>query len=157
MTVDDLQVLIRDKASFRRALRKADTNREDAFKNDVVALLNGQFRQGRAPYIHQVTLPDGSQIRMKFVDTVKKIFNSKNVEQVGKESYLSYLEVTVAPAGSKAYFFTCDVKQVVWGMAKSKATAEHEQNLTDLKITADEVGIDLTPKDAWFRVYSENY
>jgi hypothetical protein len=147
MTIDDLQALLSDPAAFRRAFRKAE----------LVALLKDQFRQGRTPYIHQVTLPNGSQIRLKFVNTIKKLFNSKNVELIGKESYLSYYEVTVAPIGQKAYCFTLDVSQIVWGTAKSRATLKHAQVIEALTMIGAEFGIDLSDPVKWSTTYSEIY
>lgn len=170
MTLDDLQVLVRDQASFRKAFRK--TNSEvlrgkrlgiqevvdnAGVKNEVVELLKGNFGLGRTPYIHQVVLPDGSQIRLKFANVVKQILNSKGKEVPGKESFLSYLEVTVAPVGLKAYCFTVDVEQVVWGTSKSKAQVVHDKNLADLNAQAIELGIDLSAPGAWNLTYSEVY
>jgi hypothetical protein len=170
MTLDDLQVLVRDQASFRKAFRK--TNSEilrgqrlgiEAIvdnagpKNEVVELLKGNFGLGRTPYIHQVVLPDGSQIRLKFYNVIKQILNSKGKEVPGKESFLSYLEVTVAPIGLKAYYFTVDVEQIVWGTSRSKASVKHDEKLKDLVRQATDLGIDLSAPGSWTTVYSENY
>lgn len=170
MTLDDLQVLVRDQAIFRKAFRKTDADsvrgRElDAdgkvvsagHKNEMVALLSGNFGLGRASYIHQVILPDGSQIRLKFFNVIKEILNSKGKPVPGKESFLSYLEVTVMPAGGKGYYFTVDVEQIVWGTSKSKAQIKHTEKLAELKVQADQLGIDLSLPTSWATVYSENY
>lgn len=159
MNIEALQALLRDEAAFKKAFRKKAADRvvTDSPKNDVFALIAGQFKQGRMPFIHQVTLPDGSQIRLKFYNTVKKLFNNKNVELIGKESYLSYLEVTVAPVGMKAYCWTMDVQQVVWGTSKKAATVKHEAALENLKATADDLQIDLSAPASWATVYTENY
>jgi hypothetical protein len=170
MTIEALEALVLDQASFRKAFRKTNSEilrgkrlgielivENAGAKNEVVELLAGKFSKGRTPYIHQVTLPSGAQIRLKFYDTVKQILNSKGKEVPGKESFLSYLEVTVIPFGAKAYCFTVDVNQVVWGTSKSGATAKHATNLTNLIGQATELGIDLSEQGAWATVYSENY
>lgn len=159
MNVNDLQTLIQDQDSFRRAFRKTDGDRTFSTdpKNEIIALLKGQFRQGRTPYIQQVTLPDGSQIRLKFYNTIKQIRNSKGQEVMGKESFLSYLEISVAPIGLKGYFYTTDVQQVVWGTSKSKAEVKHDVAITNLIAQGTELGIDLSAPTAWCSIYTENY
>jgi len=146
MTITELQAILPDQDAFKRAFRKEETQ----------ALLKGNFAIGRTPYIHQVVFPDGSQVRLKFYDTVKQILNTKGQPVYGKESYLSYLDVTVAPAGQKAYCFSMDVTQVVWGTSKSKATEKHLIALGALVETATALGINLVP-GAWATVYTENY
>lgn len=145
MNIDDLQVLVREQDAFRRVFRKPE----------VTELIKGQFRKGRTPYIHQVTLPDGSQIRLKFYNTVKQIRNSKGQEVMGKESYLTYLEVSVAPAGAKGYFYTTDVSQVVWGTSRSKATVKRDADLEALVAIGTELGIDLSAPESWCSTYTE--
>lgn len=159
MTLDDLQVLVQDQASFRKAFRKtdADSRDGDSAKNEMITLLSGNFGIGRMPSIHQVVLPNGSQIRLKFFNVVKEILSSKGKPVPGKESFLSYLEVTVMPAGIKGYTFTVDVNQIVWSTSKSKAQIKHDEKLAKLKAQADELGIDLSLPTAWTTVYCENY
>ena len=159
MNIDLLQTLLRDEDAFKKAFKKVSPDRTFSTdpKNEIVALLKGQFRKGRLPYINQVTFPDGSQLRLKFVDTIKQVLDSKGKAVPGKESFLSYVEVTVAPAGQKAYFYTTDVKQVVWGTSKSAATEKHGKNLAALKEFAAEFDIDLSTADAWCSVYSQSY
>ena len=170
MTLDDLQVLVRDQATFRKAFRKTDSDtvrgRElDAdgkvvsagHKNEMIALLKGNFGKGRTPYIHQVVLPDGSQIRLKFFNVIKQILNSKGKEVPGKESFLSYIEVTVAPIGLKAYYFTVDIEQIVWGTSRAKAQVKHDVKLAELVAQAADLGIDLNVPGSWNTIYSESY
>lgn len=147
MTLTDLQVVLQDQDAFRKAFRK----------DEVIALLKGQFGPGRTKYLHQVTFPNGSTLSLKFQNTVKKLFNSKNVELIGKESFLSYLEVTVRPAGVKGYCFTTDVQQIVWGTSKTKAQVKHDAAIAGLVAQAESLGIDLAAEGAWSTVYSENY
>jgi len=147
MTFSELQASLHDQEAFKRAFRKDET----------AAFLKGNFKQGRTPYIHQVTFPDGSQVRLKFYDTVKEILNSKGKPVYGKESFLSYIDVTVAPVGSKAYCFTTDVKQIVWGTSKSQATEKHAESIAALTAQAEALGIDLSAPTAWATVYTENY
>ena len=170
MNLHVLQVLLRDQGIFRKAFRKTNSEAlrgkrlgiqevvdNAGIKNEVVELLAGNFGLGRTPYIHQTVLPDGSQIRLKFYDVIKEVLNSKGKPVLGKESFLSYLEVTVMPKDLKAYCFTVDVEQVVWGISKTKARVVHEANLKDLIGQATELGIDLSVPTAWATVYSENY
>lgn len=146
MTLDELQAILPDQDAFKRAFRKEET----------LALLKGHFTPGRTPYIHQVVFPNGSQLRLKFYDTVKQVLNTKGQPVYGKESYLSYLEVTVAPAGQKAYCYSIDVTQIVWGTSKSKATEKHLIALGALVEMAASLGISLIP-GAWCTTYTENY
>lgn len=170
MTLDDLKVLVQDQASFRKAFRKTNTEAQRGkrlgvqevidnagVKNELIELIANNFGIGRTPYIHQVVLPDGSQIRLKFHDTIKEVLNSKGKAVPGKESFLSYLEVTVMPIGAKGYTFTVDIQQCVWGVSKTKAREKHDANIADLVAQATELGIDLSSPTAWDRIYSESY
>ena len=147
MTIDMLQSTLKDQDGFRRAFRKEET----------AALLKGLFTIGRTPYIHQVVFEDGSQVRLKFYDTIKVILSSKGQPVFGKESFLSYIDVSVMPADSKGYSFTTDVKQIVWGVSKTKAQEKHDQALQLLKDQAAAFGIDLSAPASWATVYTENY
>lgn len=146
MTLTELQAILTDQDAFKRAFRQ----------NEVRALLKGHFTIGRTPYIHQVMLPNGSQVRLKFVATIKQILNSKGKPVYGKESFLSYMEVTVAPVGQKAYCFSVDVTQVVWGTSKSKALEKHNVAVAALSAVAENLGITLADQ-SWSTVYTENY
>lgn len=146
VTIDSLAALIQDQDALRRALKKDET----------IALLKGQFKPGRTPFIHQVTFPNGAQLRLKFYNTVKKLFNTKGVELIGKESFLSYLEVTGIPASGKGWYFTTDVNQVVWHPSKTKATEKHNANLAALVEFSTALGIELDD-GAWATSYTENY
>lgn len=146
MTLNDLEVSLCDESHARRAVRS----------EDAAALLKGKFGIGRLPYIH-TAMVGGTEVRLKFMDTVKQILNSKGKEVPGKESFLSYLEVTVMPAGKKAFSFTVDVKQVVWGTSRSKALVTHTENLAALSAFAGTLGIDLSAPAAWCTTYSMNY
>jgi hypothetical protein len=88
--------------------------------------------------------PNGSILRLRFYNTVKPIFDYMNVEVPGKESYLSYIEVVIRPAGIKGYMFKSDVAQQVWGDSKSKAEIKHLAALEKLAIKAKALGIDVT-------------
>ena len=147
MTLDDLQAILPDQDAFKRAFRKEETQ----------ALLKGHFKPGRTSYIHQVVFPNGSQLRLKFFSTIKQILNTKGQPVYGKESFLSYLEVTVAPAGAKAYCYSIDVKQIVWGTSKSKATVKHDEAKAELAALAAALDINLDAETAWCTTYTENY
>lgn len=147
MTLQTLQASLNDQATFRREFRKEEN----------IALLKGSFREGRTPYVHQTTFDDGSQIRLKFYNTVKEILNSKGKPVYGKESFLSYIDVTVMPAGQKGYSLSVDVKQIVWGTSKSKAQEKHNEALAEIVTHAEALGIDLSAPTAWATTYTENY
>jgi hypothetical protein len=88
--------------------------------------------------------PNGSRVLLRFYDTVKPIFDYQNVEVPGKESFLSYLEVVVYPVGMKAYLFRSDLRQVVWGDAKTAAKVKHDHGLFLLGVKAKALGFELT-------------
>lgn len=146
-TVADLEVLFSDEASAKKAIRS----------DEVASVLKGSFGPGRTPYLQTMKFPGGTELRLKFVDVIKEILNSKGKPVPGKESFLSYLEVTVMPAGKKGFYFTTDVNQVVWAPSKIKATAKHESNVAELISFAESLGIDMTAVGAWHKVYSQNY
>jgi hypothetical protein len=146
-TVADLEVLFSDEGSAKKAIRS----------DEVAALLKGMFGPGRTPYLQTVKFPSGSELRLKFVNVVKEILNSKGKPVPGKESFLSYLEVTVLPAGKKGFYFTTDVTQVVWAPSKSKAEVKHAVAIAALTEFATSLGIDLSAPGAWHTVYSQSY
>jgi len=149
MNLDTLQAAISKSIpdDFKRVLRKEET----------VSVLKGNFAPGRAPYIHQAVFPNGSKVSLKFYNTVKEILNSKGKPVYGKESFLSYVEVTVAPVDQKAYCFSVDVKQIVWGTSKSRAQAAHTVNIDELTQFGADLGIDLSAPASWATVYTQNY
>lgn len=147
MTVTDLELLVQDQAAFRKAFRKPELNE----------LIKGQFKEGRLPFIHQVTLPSGAQIRLKFYNCVKRIFSSKGLELSGKESYLSYLEVAAVPVGIKGYSFIVNQAQIVWASGKREADEKQELQLAALRELAAELDISLDKPEAWCTIYSENH
>ena len=156
VTVEVLESIIQSAniPELKKALKNLNSSdRVELQKN----ILTGQFRQGRTPFIHQVTFPSGAQLRLKFYNTVKRLFDSKGVERVGKESYLSYIEVTGVPVGAKGFWYTTDVNQVVWNPSKTKATVQHEQNIESLKAFGASLGLDLNAPTAWATQYTENY
>lgn len=162
MTLNDLQILVQDESAFKKAFRKCFSrsqkeDNEDQTTNGIVNLLKGQFEQGRLTYIQEVSLPNGSKIRLKFYDVVKEILNSKGKPVSGKESFLSYIEVIVMPVGLKGYSYTTDLEQRVWGTSRNKAIELHTADLTSLAFQAAELGIDLSEPGSWCTVYTEMY
>lgn len=160
MNITDLQVLTLDQTAFKKAFRKVDSaNRTFSTddKNPIVTLLKGKFGPGRTPYMHQVTLPDGTRIVLKFTNTIKEVLNSKGKAVAGKESFLSYFEVIVSPVGQKAYMYSQDVTQTVWGTSRSKAELLHQRSIDELVQFAATFGIDLTAPDSWNTVFTQTY
>lgn len=135
-SADELLVTLRNPEEFEKYFKK-HAFAEEFYKNEWKA-------DGKKGY--RLTLSDGSYIRIKFFDTVKKIFNSKNVEVPGRESFLSYIDVAVMPAGVKGYGFMCDMTQCVWAYAKGRRPAKelHAEAIRKLTNKASCIGIDLT-------------
>jgi hypothetical protein len=94
---------------------------------------------------------------MKVYDVLKEILNSKGQKVMGKESFLSYIEIAVMPFGMKGYAYTTDVQQRVWGTSKSSAIEKHTTDLANLAVQAFGLGIDLTAPGSWCTTYSEVY
>lgn len=160
MTLTDLakiaQIQDEMKKVFRAGLQSLKA-KDDTGPNWLIQVVGGLFVDGRVPFVKTIDLPDGSSIRLKFVDTVKQVLNSKLAPTLGKESFLSYLEVSVFPAGLKGYSFTLNVNQVRWKISKSSASIEHQKNLGVLVEFASALGIDLSTQESWCTVYSQTY
>ena len=160
MSLNDLAKITTDqeeiKKVFRAALQsvKAQANVES---DELIKSTKGLFIEGRVPFIKVLELPDGSSIRLKFVNTIKNVLNSKLAPTLGKESFLSYLEVSVFPAGLKGYSFTLNVNQVRWKTSKTSATIEHQKHLNVLVQFAAALDINLMSPDSWCAVYSQTY
>jgi hypothetical protein len=143
-TDQELSTVIRDADAF-----------ETYFKKKAVSAQMGKGEwKADGKKGHRFTLPDGSYIRLKFFDTVKKIYNTKNIEVPGRESYLSYIDVIVMPAGIKGYGFQTTHEQHVWGFSQSKALEKHRVSLAKLYALADALGIDLNQLDSWETYYA---
>jgi hypothetical protein len=140
-SVEQLQSLIRDEEAFTKFFKK------ELFEQGFG---KGEWVQdGKRGW--RFNFSDGSYIRLKFFDTIKRIFNSKNVEVPGRESYLSYIDVGVMPAGIKGYAFTSDAAQHTMAYAKGRSPAKelHTKSIEKLREKATAVGIDLDLEEAW--------
>lgn len=146
-TIADLEALFETEASAKKAIKDPE----------VLQVLAGSFGQGRTSYLHTMKFPGGTELRLKFVNTVKQILNSKGKEVPGKESFLSYLEVTVIPVGQRGFIFSSAVTQVVWAPSKTKANEKHENALNALRAVGEVLGLDLSTQGAWSTVYSQSY
>jgi hypothetical protein len=105
---------------------------------------------------HRLVLPDGSTIRLKFFATVKKIYNTKNIEVPGRESWLSYIDIAVRPAGIKGYEFRTELAQHVWAGTPSKALVLHQESLNKLVVFAEALGIDMSLPNSWETYFANN-
>ena len=124
------------------------------FKDEVFAegLGKGEWKKDVRGY--KILLDDGkSYIKIAFFDTVKQITNSKLVPIAGRESFLSYINVSVMPAGVKGYSFVLDVKQYPWAHAKARAADSHAISIENLKEKASEIGIDLEQPEGFETYY----
>lgn len=143
-SVEQLQSMIRDESEFTKF-----------FKKNIETIGSGSWIQnGKRGW--QLTLPDGSYIRLKFFDTIKRIYNSKNIEIPGRESYFSYIDVNVMPKGIKGYGFTMNVSQHVMTPKKGVPPAKnlHQESIRKLYEIASSLKIDLTKEEAWETYYA---
>lgn len=141
VSIEQLQSLIRDEAEFTKFFKKHAFDAE---------LCSGEWKQdGKRGW--RLNLLDGSYVRIKFFDTVKRIRNAYGIEIPGKESFLSYLDVAVMPVGIKGYTFTMDVSQhpVAYAKGRPPAKESHAKSIEKIVAKADKLGIDLSAEDAW--------
>lgn len=101
----------------------------------------------------KATLVDGSYIRLKFFDCIVRLKSVKGLELPGKESSLSYINVSVMLVGIKGYQFNLEENRYLWKFAPADALAKHALALESLKTKAQNLGIDLDVKDAWETYY----
>lgn len=141
---------------LQQAIRTPDF--VNKFRTDeITALLTGKFSPGKVPYLHTVTLEDGSRIVLRFTDTIRYMLDAKLKRRTDRQSYLSYMELCVFPVGMKAYCKTFDAKLVLIAAPVDHALAKHQKNLADLCGIAEMYGIDLTARTSWSTVYDANY
>lgn len=130
-----LEEFIRDEDAFTRAFKHKLT--------DPAKLGAGAWAWDEKARAFGIVTPNGSLLALKFFDTVKVVYDYMNVEVLGKESSLSYIEVVVRPAGIKGYMFKSDLLQSVWGDSKSKALVKHAAGLDKLRAKALTLGIEV--------------
>lgn len=119
----------------------------------------GNWVLGRKPYLNEYQLVDGSKITFKYVNTLKWLLDAKMRRIHGRDSFLSYVEITAHPVGQKPYSRIFDVKQVCIGVPREVSEAKHIANVAKLMERAADYGINLTDRDsdAWQKVYDESY
>lgn len=88
--------------------------------------------------------PNMSIITLRFYDAIKKIFDVRNQEVPGKESFISYVEVTVRPIGRKPYLFKAFPSQAVWAGGHITAKAKHDVSKEKLKDRFTSLGINVS-------------
>lgn len=126
-------------------------------ENAIFNKLSGHFSEGRTPYLHVVTLPDGCTVTFKFVDTIKFLLDAKLQRRPDRRSYLSYLEVTIQNPAEKAVSRAFDVKLIPIKAPVDHAAIKHEEHLSKLVDFALKFNIDLSNRERWSVVYDENY
>ena len=126
-------------------------------RGDFLAGLAGRFEVGKMPHLHVASLEDGSTIGIKFVNTVKHLIDSKLKQIPGRESYLSYYEISGTPFCQKTHVHVFNVKQVRVMTPRIDAAAKHAENLDKLRELATSIGINLDNPESWSTVYSENH
>lgn len=144
-SIEEITAMLRNEAEFTTFFNKKAVQQE-------LGKGHWKFDEKRG---FVLTFPDGSYVRMKFFDTVKKIFNTKNVEVVGRDSFLSYVDIVVMPAGAKGYGFKLWITQHVKAPKPGarKAADLHAESIAALKKKAEAFGIDLNDPDVWDRYY----
>lgn len=149
-TIDEVMTLLQNPEEFEKYFKK---------KAHSEQLGNGEWKRDEKINGFRLTLPDGSAIRLKFFDTIKLIFNSKNVEVPGRESFLSYIDVAIQPAGAKGYQFLEDVNQHVMAYSKGRRPAKdsHAESIAKLIEKAALFGIDLTVKENWNTYFAKHF
>lgn len=108
----------------------------------------------------KLSLSDGSYITLRFFDTIKEIFNSKNITVPGRESYLSYVEVNVMPSARKGYGFKSWAGQHVMEPkpGRAKAIVLHQESIKKLIDKAEALGIDLNgERDVCWETYFQRF
>lgn len=111
-----------------------------------------QFGIGLKPNQHVMTLEDGSQVSIKFIDAIKKRIDSKLKVIPGKESFMSGYEISVKPVGQKAYARMFNLSKILCTAHKVTCVESHAAKLENLKNIAAQYGISLT-EESWSRVY----
>lgn len=135
-----LEQAIRNEEAFTKAFKHKLTN--------PATLGGGNWGWDERLQAFGIVTPNGSTLLLKFFDTVKKVFDYQNVEVPGKESFLSYIEVVIRPAGIKGYMFKSDLRQAVWGDSKAAAKVKHDHGLFLLRAKAKALGFELGD-DQW--------
>ena len=145
VSIESLQGMIRDEVSFTKFFKKS------VF--DVHLGKGSWVYDGRRGF--KLTLLDGSYLKIRFFNTVKRILSSKSVEIVGRESLLSYVDVSVMPSGMKGYSFILDDNQfaVAKASTSNNVKAKHAACLKVLTEKAGLLEIDLTSQDVWETYY----
>lgn len=147
--IEQLQTLLRDEESFTKYFKQN-------FFDDGIG--RGEWRfDGRRGW--RLVLPDGSYIRLKFFDTIKRVYNSKNIEVPGREALLSYIDISVMPAGIKGYAFITDTTQFPIAYVKGRPPAKetHAKTINSLMEKANLLGIDLSVDGAWETYYVRGF
>lgn len=124
-----------------------------SFNKMKVDDLPAKFGVGAKPHLHVMTLDDGSQVSIKFINAVKQRLDSKLKIIPGKESFMSGYEVSVKPQGQKAYARMFNLSKVLCTAHKVTCTATHQAKLENLTNIASQFGIDLSSPDSWSKVY----
>ena len=126
-----------------------------AFTKMKVEDLPAKFGPGIKPYLHVMTLDDGSQVSIKFIDAIKERRDVKFKIIPGKESFMSGYEISVKPISSKAYAKTFNLGKVLSTPQRVECTAKHKAKLENLRAIAAQYGIDLSSPDSWATVYRD--
>ncbi len=146
-------------------LQELMTTDKDAFfslvRSDEAAAffksIPGNWVLGRKPYLHDFKLSNGAKITFKFVNTIKWLLDAKMRRIHGRDSFLSYVEITAHPVGQKPFAQTFDIKQVCIAVPREKSEAKHLTNVAKLVARAADYGIELSATESWSTVYNESY
>lgn len=139
MEIEQMQAMLKNPSEFQKWFNK-NIQKEEFGK--------GYWKQDDKQG-YRLAFPDGSVVRIQFFNTVKKLYTPYNIEIPGRESFLSYMYVTVKPADAKAYDFRSFVAQHVKAPAPGKQPAIklHTASIEKLLAKAESIGITLSDAD----------
>lgn len=98
-------------------------------------------------------LLDGSYIRLRFFDCLIHLKDVRGNVLPGKESNLSYIDVTVMPKGVKGFMFKMESNRYLWKFAPAEAKKKHADAIGALHTKAKNLGIDLSEPKSWETYY----
>ena len=116
--LETLEVILPNQETFEKMFKAKNTSPEQ--------LGGGCWGFEPTKGVYGCVTPNGSIITLKFYDAIKKIFDVKNQEVPGRESFIAYVEVTVRPKGLKPYLFKAFQSQQVWANGHITAKAKHD-------------------------------
>jgi len=149
-TIDEVSTLMSD-----QKLEEAGAAFFSLLKSNPTEL-SGKFAVGDLPHVHVLNIDGVGYVKVRFVDTVKYIFDAKGRKLFDRASLLSYVDITVKTEDSKAERRAYLARQVTKTAPAGQAET-HAKNVANLTAIGSAAGIDLSGQDSWYRSYNEGY